>query len=197
MPSSSLTYDFDGDFDDAYEYVKGEILPTSFRGSRPDQSRETEGAWRGTTRDAHGNLNGQAEFFPGDEDDSYEAVSPPTEEDRSPIRTPFPARTAEYVTDESAPDISRLVPLASGCFAGIAAGVVGVKVAQHIKRQTARRAVRAANPCPGERHSEGWYSVSVRSDRLRYWDGVSWAPVNLPRDRLNAPRLRPIGTQTP
>ncbi|MET0604623.1 MAG: hypothetical protein ABW167_21760 [Baekduia sp.] len=53
--------------DDRYEYVKGTYKYK--KGSTPDQSRETAGAWRGTLRDDGGHLDGQAEFIPGDEDE--------------------------------------------------------------------------------------------------------------------------------
>ena len=50
--------------DEDYEYVKGTYRYK--KGSTPDRSRETDGAWRGTTRDADGHLDGQGEFIPGD-----------------------------------------------------------------------------------------------------------------------------------
>lgn len=53
--------------DDRYEYVKGTYKYK--KGSTPDQSRKTAGAWRGTLRDDGGHLDGQAEFIPGDEDE--------------------------------------------------------------------------------------------------------------------------------
>lgn len=65
------------DDDDRYEYVKGTYKYK--KGSTPDQSRETAGAWRGTLRDDGGHLDGHAEFIPGDEDE-YEK-----QPDREPV----------------------------------------------------------------------------------------------------------------
>lgn len=50
--------------DEQYDYVQGVF---KFRkGSTPDRSRGTPGAWRATLRDDEGHLDGQAEFLPRD-----------------------------------------------------------------------------------------------------------------------------------
>lgn len=176
-------YEFDGDFDDAYEYVKGEYRFQ--RGSRPDQSRETAGAWRGTTRDGSGNLNGQAEFFPGYEDESDGLVFGDEDDAQLPSTT-----VPEYVADESAPDISRLVPLAMVAIAGIAVGVAGVKVAQHVKRRRSAARSEQRIPAPASATPAGWYSIASDTTLLRYWDGVSWTN-ELARRQVTQPAIAP------
>jgi hypothetical protein len=78
--------------DDDYECVKGTYKYK--KGSTPDQSRKTAGAWRGTLRDDGGHLDGQAEFIPGDED----------EHDNQPDREPVYI----YVNEEREADARSL-----------------------------------------------------------------------------------------
>ena len=73
-------------------------------------------------------------------------------------------------SDEDAPDISGLVPLVLV----IAAGVAGVKVAQHIKSQREEKRSERSSIAPASATPAGWYEVASDATRLRYWDGTAW-----------------------
>src|SRR5665647_1848230 len=73
-------------------------------------------------------------------------------------------------SDEDAPDISGLVPLVLV----IAAGVAGVKVAQHIKSQREEKRSERSSIAPAIATPAGWYEVASDATRLRYWDGTAW-----------------------
>lgn len=140
--------------DDYYELP---VIMRIMRGATPDSSRKTNGALRGTTRDAKGHLVGQAELFPQVDDGSNSAD--------------YLRRLLEPDTEEGAPDISSLVPLALVAVASIAAGV---KVAQYLKgeRETRRSQENAGGSADAT--PAGWYSIASDPARLRYWDGAAW-----------------------
>ena len=73
-------------------------------------------------------------------------------------------------SDEDAPDISRLVPLVLV----IAAGVAGVKLAQHIKSQREEKRSERSGIASASATPAGWYEVASDATRLRYWDGTAW-----------------------
>jgi hypothetical protein len=177
--------------DDGYEYRKGTFRYK--KGSTPDRSRETDGAWRGTTRDADGNLVGHGEFIPSDDDDydTDDAYSPEYVSDYVRYETsPVPSRsTGVEVASESAPDIAKLVPIALVAVAGIAAGVAGVKVAQNRKRRRdyERISIAAQTSTPSAAPA-GWYETAGDPARLRYWNGFAWTDDYAQR-AVSAPRI--------
>lgn len=134
------------------------------KGTTLDQSKNTPGARRALARDAQGNLVGQAEILGMQKSRKRPA--------KSPAPTESVAEVA--VIAENAPDISKLVPIALVAVAGIAAGVAGVKVAQHAKKR--RQAARAEMPSLAQATATpaGWYEVANDPTRLRYWNGVAW-----------------------
>jgi hypothetical protein len=81
-------------------------------------------------------------------------------------------RDAERSTSASAsgaaPDIAQLVPLALVAVAGLAAGVVGVKLAQ------SRRERQSPTSQPAGSIPAGWYEVEAGAGQLRFWDGAQW-----------------------
>jgi hypothetical protein len=153
---------------DKYEEIEG-----TFRfkkGTTPDHSRRTDGALRATTRDAKGNLVGQAEFIPKAEDSSDSA-------DYSP-------QFIESDADERAPDISSLMPQVLVAVAGIAAGVAGIKVVQHLRGQRETKRSQQIESASAGATSAGWYSIASDPTRLRYWDGVAWSDDIAQRQRF-------------
>lgn len=75
------------------------------------------------------------------------------------------------ISDENAPDISGLVPIALVAVAGLAAGVAGVKIAQSRKRRREGESLSIAAPSAVP---AGWYAVVSDPTRLRHWNGTAW-----------------------
>lgn len=128
------------------------------------ESRDERGAAIGLLRDSQNRLVGHAKLRWVD-DDSSGSVERDWPSDSVPERE----ESYSFGGDQSAPDISKLVPVALVAAAGIAAGVAGVKIAQNRKRRREddRLSVAAPTATPA-----GWYEFDQA--QLRYWNGASW-----------------------
>src|ERR1035437_856637 len=122
-------------------------------------STDTDGTAVGLLFDAQNRLAGHAKLRGGDESNWVA-----NNEDGTFFAS----------SDEDAPDISRLVPLVLVAVAGIAAGVAGVKVAQHIKSQREEKRSERSSIATASATPAGWYEVASDATRLRYWDGTAW-----------------------
>jgi len=133
-------------------------------GLRLSMSQDADGNARGLRFDDQNRLAGHAKLRWVDEIHSVEHV-------RYSDAVPDRDDSSFTTSDESAPDISKLVPIALVAVAGIAAGVAGAKIAQNRKRrrQEERRGIAAPTVAPA-----GWYEMASDPIRLRYWNGAAW-----------------------
>lgn len=129
-------------------------------------SRDGDGAAIGLLRDSDNRLVGHAKLRWVDDDDSS-SVEHVWHSDPVPDRD----ESYSFTSDQSAPDISKLVPIALVAVAGIAAGVAGVKIAQNRKRR--REEVRMSIAAPSATPA-GWYEFGGDQTRLRFWNGTGW-----------------------